>query len=158
MVVVSEPPESPRQAWLRTLALADAGLLAQLADPVLTDYRFDMLRAPETGLVLLRARIGGDGDRFNLGEATVSRCVLRHLAPDGRALAGVGHVLGRDLDRAHRVAALDALLQRIDLHDTLAAALLQPLAADTARRQAAERAATEATRVRFFTLMPEATP
>jgi alpha-D-ribose 1-methylphosphonate 5-triphosphate synthase subunit PhnG len=35
---------------------------------------------------------------------------------------------------------------------------LQPLAADTARRQAAERAATEATRVRFFTLMPEATP
>jgi alpha-D-ribose 1-methylphosphonate 5-triphosphate synthase subunit PhnG len=151
-------PESCRQAWLRTLALAEPGLLARLADTVLTDYRFETLRAPETGLVLLRARIGGDGDRFNLGEATVSRCVLRHLAPDGRAVAGVGHVLGRDVERARRVAALDALLQRDDLHDTLAAALLQPLADDTARRQAAERSATEATRVRFFTLMPEATP
>jgi alpha-D-ribose 1-methylphosphonate 5-triphosphate synthase subunit PhnG len=139
------------------LALADPGLLAQLADPVVADYAFDTLRAPETGLVLLRARIGGDGDRFNLGEATVSRCVLRHLCPAGRAWAGVGHVLGRDVDRARRVAALDALLQRDDLHDTLAVALLQPLAADTARRQAAERSAAEATRVRFFTLMPEAT-
>ena len=157
-MTVAARTELPRQAWLRTLALADASLLARLADPVLADYRFDSLRAPETGLVLLRARIGGDGDRFNLGEATISRCVLKHLTPDHRALAGVGHVLGRDLDRARRVAALDALLQREDLHGALAAALLQPMAADTARRQAAERAATEATRVRFFTLMPEITP
>ena len=30
------------------------------------------LRATETGLVMLRGRIGGDGDRFNVGEAILS--------------------------------------------------------------------------------------
>lgn len=145
-----------RRQWLRTLALADAAALARLADPVVSEYRFDTLRAPEAGLVLLRARIGGDGDRFNLGEATVARCVLRHAAPDGAVCVGVGHVLGRDLERVRRIAALDALLQRADLRRALQQAVLAPLAAGVAARERAERAAAEATRVRFFTLQPEA--
>ncbi len=32
------------------------------------------LRPPETGLVMLRGRIGGDGAPFNIGEAAVTRC------------------------------------------------------------------------------------
>ncbi len=43
--------------------------LQAVAEPV--DYV--ELRATETGLVMLRGRIGGDGDRFNVGEATVTR-------------------------------------------------------------------------------------
>lgn len=157
MTDTASEPQAERRRWLRTLALADAAALARLADPVVAEYAFDTLRAPETGLVLLRARIGGDGDRFNLGEATVSRCVLRHAAAAGQVLLGVGHVLGRDLERVRRIAALDALLQRADLHAALRRAVLAPLAAAQAAREQAERAATEATRVRFFTLQPEAT-
>lgn len=151
----SSPADAPRRAWLRTLALADAAALARMVDPVLAEYAFDTLRAPEAGLVLLRARIGGDGDRFNLGEATVARCVLRHTAGDGTVTVGVGHVLGRDLERVRRIAALDALLQRADLHGALQRAVVAPLAAGIAARERAERAVTEATRVRFFTLQPE---
>ena len=32
------------------------------------------LRAPETGLVMVRGRIGGTGAPFNVGEMTVTRC------------------------------------------------------------------------------------
>jgi alpha-D-ribose 1-methylphosphonate 5-triphosphate synthase subunit PhnG len=68
---------------------------------------------------------------------------------------GVGHVLGRDTAHAQCVAQLDALLQRPDLQAGLLADLVAPLAAqqEEARRQ--QRAETEATRVRFFTLQPE---
>lgn len=148
----ARPPA--RAAWLRTLALAPAPLLARLADPVLTDFSFDELRPPECGLVLLRARIGGDGARFNLGEATATRCVVRH-AHDGSHWLGLGHVLGRDLDQARRMASLDALLQREDLRATLERDVLRPLHAARLARLADERAATDATRVHFNTLQPE---
>lgn len=145
---------APRAAWLRTLALADGALLARLADPVTADFRFEPLRPAETGLVLVRARIGGDGARFNVGEATVARCVLRHAGPAG-PLAGVGHVLGRDLARAERIARMDALLQRDDLHTMLRHTVLQPLADALERARIARRGAAEASRVDFFTLAPE---
>ncbi|MFO1228196.1 phosphonate C-P lyase system protein PhnG [Roseateles sp.] len=148
-------PQRLRADWLRVLAHAPAQQLAALAEPHLAGQPFDALRAPEEGLVMLRARIGNTGDRFNLGEATLARCVLRHAGPDGRVWLGVGHVLGRDTAHARCVAQLDALLQRPDLHAQLWAAVVAQLAAqqEEARRQ--QRAETEATRVRFFTLQPE---
>src|SRR5262249_12853377 len=35
------------------------------------------LRAPQTGLVMLRGRIGGNGAPFNVGEATVTRAAVQ---------------------------------------------------------------------------------
>lgn len=145
-----------RADWLRVLARGTATELERLATPVLADYAFEWLRAPEIGLVMVRARIGNRGDRFNLGEATVTRCAVRHRGADGRTVAGVGHVLGRDAARAERIAKLDALLQLPALRPLLRQTVLQPLAAHTAQRQADERARTEASRVRFFTLQAEA--
>jgi alpha-D-ribose 1-methylphosphonate 5-triphosphate synthase subunit PhnG len=160
----SSPPPGPapapaaaaqRAAWLGILARADAQELARLASPVLADYRFEALRAPEPGLVMVRARIGNTGDRFNLGEATVTRCAVRLHAPDGSATAGVGYVLGRDAQRAQCIAQLDALLQCAALQPMLLATVVAPLRASNAERERAERERTEATRVRFFTLQPE---
>jgi len=156
---MTEPDPTPsarRAAWLRTLARGAPDELARLAGPVLADYTFELLRAPETGLVMVRARIGNQGDRFNVGEATLTRCAVRHRGADGAAVAGVGHVLGRDAARAERIAQLDALLQLPALHALLCATVLQPLHAHTARRETEERARTEASRVRFFTLQAEA--
>ncbi|MEO8804563.1 MAG: phosphonate C-P lyase system protein PhnG [Burkholderiaceae bacterium] len=145
-----------RAAWLRVLARATPDELAAHASPVLADYRFEWLRAPEPGLVMVRARIGNTGDRFNLGEATVTRCAVR-LRLDGDAMvAGVGHVMGLDSPRAERIAQLDALLQVDALHALLWRTVVEPLRSLDEQRGRDERARTEASRVRFFALRPEA--
>lgn len=73
-----------RADWLRVLARSGADELERIAAPVLADYRFETLRAPEIGLTMVRARIGNRGDRFNLGEATLTRCAVRHRGSDGQ--------------------------------------------------------------------------
>ena len=85
---------APRQRWLNILSRAPADFLE-------THLRFvaqgshQWLRPAETGLVMVRARAGGTGQRFNFGEATVTRCVIRpDLALTGSRQVGVGYVLG----------------------------------------------------------------
>lgn len=155
MTDASNHPHADRAAWLRVLARAPSDALQQLAQPVLADYRFEPLRAPESGLVMVRARIGNTGDRFNVGEATVTRCAVRHRLAGDDSVAGVGHVLGLDGRRAETVAQLDALLQRASLHALVMRSVVEPLAALDARRMREERERTEASRVRFYTLQPE---
>ncbi len=159
-MLVNDLPDSTRPAgradWLRALAQARPDSLERLAAPHLVGHRFETLRAPEHGLVMVRARIGNTGDRFNVGEATVTRCVLRWQPDRGEPLAGVGHVLGRDARHAERVAQLDALLQHPALHDALRRDVIEPLRAERLARIGDERTRTEASRVRFFTLQPEA--
>lgn len=107
------------------------------------------VRAPETGLVMLRGRIGGDGAPFNIGEATVTRAVVR-LA-DGTV--GYSYLLGRSARRARLAAIVDALGQHSGHHATLGAALVVPV---RARRDAGlklQREQSAATRVNFFTLL-----
>lgn len=106
------------------------------------------LRPPETGLVMLRGRTGGDGASFNLGEATVSRATVRLES----GAVGFCCRLGRDV-RAARVAALiDALWQEPPRRAAVEAALA-PVKARLAAEDAAVRAETAATKVDFFTLV-----
>lgn len=144
-----------RREWLAVLAHAPRDALARHAGAI-DAARFETLRAPETGLAMLRGRIGNHGDRFNLGEATMTRCVVRHRGAAGEARAGVGYVLGRDHERATWIARLDALLQQGEHHAELMREVIAPLRALIAERHAHEAAQTAASRVRFFTLQPEA--
>jgi alpha-D-ribose 1-methylphosphonate 5-triphosphate synthase subunit PhnG len=106
------------------------------------------LRAPEVGLVMTRGRIGGDGRRFNLGEATVTRAAVQ--LDDGQT--GFAYQLGRDKARARAAAVLDALWQS-PVHRATVEATLACVArrVEAERVLAARRAA--ATRVEFFTLV-----
>ena len=108
---------------------------------------FTWARAPETGLVMVQGRMGGEGGPFNLGEMTVTRCVLQ------LASGVVGHstVQGRDKDHARRAALIDALWQT-DAAGIEAAFLIPLRNAETARR-ATRAAKAAATRVEFFTLV-----
>ena len=108
-----------------------------------------VLKAAETGLVMVRGRAGGTGERFNLGEMTVSRCTLA----DGAGRIGVGMVAGRDRAKAELVARLDILLQDPAHGPALERDLIAPLAAriEGARAERAARAA--ATKVDFFTMV-----
>lgn len=143
-----------RQHWLAVLAHAPRELLERHATAI-SDAAFTRLRVPEIGLTMIRARIGNQGDRFNLGDATVTRCVVRHQGMGGRLAAGVGYVLGRDEARAEWIARLDAMLQQPEHHDALMRDVIAPLAAETAHRRAAAAAMTASTRVDFETLASE---
>ena len=76
------PTQSPtsagnqRAAWMRVLSLSAWTDLESCAGDVAATPH-DVLRAPETGLVMLRGRMGATGGAFNLGEATVTRCAVR---------------------------------------------------------------------------------
>ncbi|WP_043749089.1 phosphonate C-P lyase system protein PhnG [Methylobacterium nodulans] len=121
---------------LRT-ALAAIGPMGEVED----------LRPAETGLVMARGRIGGDGRPFNWGEMTVTRAAIRLAAGE----TGFAYHLGRDRARARLAAILDALWQRPDTRAAVEAALA-PLAARRAAEAEAEARRIAATRVNFFTM------
>ncbi|MET0334856.1 MAG: phosphonate C-P lyase system protein PhnG [Rhizobacter sp.] len=154
MTDATQDPTAARRAWLAVLAHAPREVLAELAVPAVTAHRFDWLREPETGLALVRARIANRGDRFNLGEATLTRCIARVVVA-GHTTAGVGHVLGRDDERARWIAQLDALLQQPTLQDALKREVVAPLRAARAAQLADEHARHAASRVNFYTLQSE---
>ena len=140
-------PHAARQKWMAVLARASADdLAARLATlPPLQEP--ETLRAPETGLVMVRGRAGGDGEAFNLGEMTVTRCALRLGAHVGHA-----YVAGQDHAKARLAALLDAALQDSALHHACMQAVVEPLAAVQQAARAAEARKAAATRVDFFTM------
>ncbi|WP_375463753.1 phosphonate C-P lyase system protein PhnG [uncultured Methylobacterium sp.] len=140
------PELAARRAAMALAGLATADeLRAALAG--LGPVDAEDLRPPESGLVMTRGRIGGDGRAFNLGEASVTRAAVR--LPSGET--GFAYHLGRDRARARHAAILDALWQRADDRAAVEAALA-PVAARRARESAAEARRIAATRVNFFTL------
>jgi alpha-D-ribose 1-methylphosphonate 5-triphosphate synthase subunit PhnG len=108
---------------------------------------FVCLRGPQTGLVMVRGRLGGAGAPFNLGEMTVTRCTVR-----AGALVGHATVAGRDARQAELAARLDAGLQDPTLHADLLARVIAPLAAAQARQREAVARRAAATKVQFFTM------
>jgi alpha-D-ribose 1-methylphosphonate 5-triphosphate synthase subunit PhnG len=140
--------QEQRRRWLAVLARAETDQLevcwAGTGHPPIT-----LLRQPETGLVMARGRAGGTGQRFNLGEITVTRCAVQ--SADGHI--GHGYVAGRDKRKAELVASFDALLQAPDRCAALLARVVEPLAAAQADAGAATARKAAATRVEFFTLV-----
>ncbi|HYZ32278.1 MAG TPA: phosphonate C-P lyase system protein PhnG, partial [Crenalkalicoccus sp.] len=124
-MTASPHPDPDRRHWMGVLARAGAAEIeAQLAAlPPLPPHQ--RLRGPETGLVMVRGRQGGDGAPFNLGEMTVTRCSVRL---EGGAV-GHGYVAGRDARQAELAAALDAALQDPARREALLEAVIAPLAA-----------------------------
>jgi alpha-D-ribose 1-methylphosphonate 5-triphosphate synthase subunit PhnG len=131
-----------RQAMMGLLSRAKPDRLAALLPelPPLTE-----LRAPQIGTVMVQGRIGGTGAAFNMGEMTVTRCVVQVGSATGHA-----HVQGRDKDHARRAAVIDALFQA---EPALVAPLVSTLRAEEQARRQARAAKAAATRVEFFTLV-----
>jgi len=140
-------PQAARQRWMSILARASAQeLAAKLAElPPLPAS--GTLRAPETGLVMVRGRAGGDGDAFNLGEMTVTRCAIRLGAHVGHA-----YIAGRDHTKARLAALLDAALQDKARQPAILQSIIEPLAAAQQEARAVEARKAAATRVDFFTM------
>lgn len=109
------------------------------------------LRRPETGLMMVQGRVGGTGNRFNLGEITVTRCALRLSG----GTCGVAYVQGRSHSRAEMAALADALLQVEQFRPVLEEKLLARITAFLDTEAAAMAQKAQATRVDFFTVARE---
>lgn len=143
---------TPRPEWMALLSRAPLPLLEQaLAER--TPPALQWLRKPETGLYMVQGRAGGTGERFNLGEITVTRCALR-VGGDGSAV-GVAYVMGRSHRQAQLAAMADAWLQDPTQHDALDGAVLQPVRQHLALQQAQRAARARSTQVDFFTVARE---
>lgn len=134
---------------MRLCAEARKAELAEALEAVGPAPPFRDLRRPETGLVMLRGRMGGDGRPFNLGEATVTRAAV--AVADGGP-PGFAYHLGRDATKARDAAVLDALWQRADRRAAVERAIA-PIRARIAEDDARAARRTAATRVDFFTLV-----
>jgi alpha-D-ribose 1-methylphosphonate 5-triphosphate synthase subunit PhnG len=137
-----------RQHWMAVLARAAADDLAAIFDRLGDVPAPTVLKMPETGTVMVEARAGGSGRRFNVGEATVTRCVVQF--PSGAL--GVCFALGADRRKARLAAILDGLLQDPTWHLRLAPEIARLSTAQTAARELTSRKAA-ATKVDFFTLV-----
>ena len=138
-----------RQALMKVCACASEDELAgAVAGLGLTGEIVDV-RKPETGLVMLRGRMGGDGPPFNVGEASVTRAVVRL----GDGTLGTAYQLGRSHKKAHLAAIVDAAAQTESGWQRLQSALIEPVQQRHASEKAMARAKTAATKVDFFTLV-----
>jgi alpha-D-ribose 1-methylphosphonate 5-triphosphate synthase subunit PhnG len=110
---------------------------------------FRYLKKPEMGLVMIRARAGGTGPRFNLGELSVTRCTVQ--VEDGAI--GCAYVAGRCPGHAEAAALFDALLQDPRQHTFIMEEIIGPLEAILKEKREREVGRAAATRVEFFTMV-----
>lgn len=150
----AEVQSSARKRWLELLASSPAADLDALMEG-LNRPAYQWLRKPQVGLYMLRGRVGGDGDSFNLGEVPVTRCVLRVDASAQQAIIGLGYTLGRSPRHATLCAIADAMLQDADYAEQVRADVLLPLELARAQRERQADDAARATRVEFYTVARE---
>jgi alpha-D-ribose 1-methylphosphonate 5-triphosphate synthase subunit PhnG len=138
-----------RRAAMAVLAQATADEIAAALAALGPPPVHEEVRPAETGLVMVRGRVGGDGAPFNLGEATVTRCAVQLASGE----IGFGYVFGRDRDKARLAALADALWQSAGYRAAVEQSVVEPLRTQQQERLARSRAETAATKVDFFTLV-----
>jgi alpha-D-ribose 1-methylphosphonate 5-triphosphate synthase subunit PhnG len=147
-----------RSNWISTLAKAPLPLLEECVKTLGTVPDYDFLRSPEIGLTMVRGRAEATGQPFNLGEMTITRCVVQLGSANGaqaagESIAGFGYVAGRSQRHAELAAVCDALLQHRDWQFRVLTQVIEPLKVAATEKRASETAAVESTRVNFFTLL-----
>ena len=140
--------QARRKAAMATLAHSNAAEIAARLEAIVVPEH-ENLREPESGLVMVRGRIGGDGAPFNLGEATVSRAAVQLATGE----MGFGYTLGRDRRKAQMIALCDALIQSAAHVEQIETQVLAPLRAVVTAERSRRAAETAATRVDFYTMV-----
>jgi len=142
-----------RQLWMATLAKAPLEQLEKAVDALGDLPSYYQLRPAEIGLAMVRGRAGGTGQPFNLGEMTITRCVVRIDIQQEESSVGFGYVARRSRQHAELAAVCDALMQLPSWRDKVQTHVIEPLQAIAAHRQDIHKRQTAATKVNFFTLV-----
>lgn len=137
-----------RANWLGLMAKSPAKILDECWQKADLSPEFEVIRSPEIGSVMVRGRMGGTGDAFNLGEMTVTRTSVKLSC----GTVGHGYIMGRSKKTATRVALCDALLQTGD-KQKIKDNIIQPLLSLKKENDQRISAKAAATKVDFFTLV-----
>ena len=138
-----------RQHWMAVLAKASYQDLSSRWQQLKLDPECEIIRQPEIGLAKLQGRVGGEGERFNLGDTTITRAAVR--LSDGTL--GYGYLRGRAKQHALLSALIDALMQNGEHAPSLHEAVIQPLAEQQQAEQAKTAAQAAESKVDFFTVV-----
>ena len=138
-----------RRSAFAALSVATESELDAALKTIMPLPAIENLRSPEIGTVMLRGRMGGNGQPFNVGEAAVTRAAVRLC--DGTT--GFGYRLGRAPELARNSAIIDALWQNSKWTKLIEREVLQPIRERVAADARAKAEAVAATRVEFFTLV-----
>ena len=141
--------QTDRQRWLSVLAHSNAAMLETHWQALNLQPAFTLVRPAEIGLTRLQARMGATGNRFVMGDATVTRAVVQ--LEDGTL--GYSYLLGRDKAHAERCALLDALLQQPETRPLLEEKIITPLAAWREEQRQLRAREIASSKVDFFTLV-----
>lgn len=144
----TEYVQQNRQHWMSILAKSKPADLEALVEKLDNPPPFTPIRKPETGLVMVRGRSGGVGNRFNVGEMTVTRCVVRLDSGE----TGLSYVAGRNKKHAELAALVDAMMQHYEWQQQIAREVVEPLATTISRNREKVLRQRAATRVNFFTM------
>ncbi|CAN5118732.1 phosphonate C-P lyase system protein PhnG [soil metagenome] len=143
----TQAEQAERARWISLLAKAPPKTFSAVVANFGALPNYIWLRRPEVGLAMVRARIGGTGDQFNLGEMSVTRCALRLESGE----MGVAYVAGRDTRHAEYAAMFDALMQS-EAREQVWCLVLQPIEAALAEKLEKIHTQAQATKVEFVTM------
>ncbi|MGJ7456645.1 phosphonate C-P lyase system protein PhnG [Halomonas sp. RA08-2] len=133
----------------RILALSPGDRVEQAWNRLGIAPPYRCVRGPETGMAMVRGRMGGTGNVFNLGEMTLTRVSV--ALEDGTL--GHGWVKGRDHRHAKLIALTDACARRPEWEASMEEGLIAPLEALLVEEHETQAKVAAATRVDFFTMV-----
>lgn len=128
------------------LARADDKTIERLACAVMeVNPDITVIKTPQAGLLMMRAREAVENAGFNLGELLVTECTVTRR--DGEI--GWGLCLGENPERAFHLAVLDLVWEHIPEQRREIETALKVIATFARQMDAALYASVERTRVRF---------
>ena len=137
-----------RKDWISLLSSAEPSHLEAVRRKLNSSIDYTYITRPETGMIMVRAKADGSKARFNLGEVTISRCVLEVK----QKYLGVSWVMGSDLKHAELAALFDGLLQDPEYHKELIISLIKMLKEKQKAKDETLARDVADTKVEFFTL------
>ena len=140
--------ETNRETWIGLLGSADLTDLESAVEKFKSPVAYEHIVKPETGMLMVQAKADGSDARFNLGEITVSKCILNVR---GQYL-GAGWIMGSDLRHAELAALFDGLLQDPEYYQVLIQTLIPVLIEKQKSRNESLLKDAADTKVNFFTL------
>ncbi|MEF1312330.1 phosphonate C-P lyase system protein PhnG [Vibrio mytili] len=138
-----------RSSWMSILAQSQQNELERLWSETKIEQSYQVVRQPEIGLAQVRARMGGTGREFNMGDATITRAVIKLDSGE----MGFSYLRGRNKAQAELSAVIDALLQTQVHHELLMRKVIEPLAAVKQEQQHQRAKEIATSKVDFFTLV-----
>ena len=136
-----------RQRAFKTLTSAEPAVLKKFILKTRPPYKYSIIRPAQTGLIMLRGRVGNTGNAFNVGEVLVTRCSV--MLNDK---IGCGYILGENVEMAEHIAVIDAMIQN-DNKSGKIKKLLDRIEKNIQKKRIKTMKEVAATKVDFYTMV-----